>query len=890
MKVRLSLKLAWTLIVLFAVIVPVTTVMLWHSQNVYNNRLNSTLMLERQANESLSHRIEAEIKRLITWFNSESDTVAVLLGEPGNPSSLEEIETLLESIVEAERDVRKVVVTSEQGDIIAAADASMEGRRDAVLPAGVLQSIVSHWRVGEGSDVSEIVIPSSGRHYIGSPEIHDGYVAFKVAIPVGNPVKAVLIATVDVDGLWRQEKNIVGNKATRNYMLDSRGSLITTVDGSDKRPGDLMTHLRITRAALIDEEWSVGAPYKGINNKLVFGTKTSIPLLHWTLVSEVVSTKITQPIIESLSKAALLVLLGLCGFVYLVLYLVNKTLTPIQQACKAIDHVAMGDYQVVLDPSGIRELDALTSDLNNMARFRQSAEEAILLSEQHYRESVDKFRDLYESIPLAYITTDNNGKISECNNSALSLLGCEREELIGRAQFELYADTPDGKEKAMRLNDYLAAGILVMGEELQMKRRDGTVFWVSATVQSEIEGHSRRTMIENITERKKAEAELIAAKHEAESANEAKSEFLSSMSHELRTPMNAILGFGQILEMDLENEEHKSNVREIMNAGNHLLELINEILDLSRIEAGKLELSLENSHLNFILNECLMLIKPLAKKRGINVINNISTDHNYTVRVAYTRFKQVMINLISNAIKYNDENGEVTLSCEVVDSNYIRLYVNDTGVGLTERQRQRLFTPFERANDQDEIEGTGIGLVIAKRLIELMGGEIGVESVPGQGSTFWVKVNLSQESADSRSSVDANVIWVDDDEVESILSRTILYIEDNPVNVVIVKKVVEKRTSHTLISAPDAQSGLIIAKEQRPDLILMDINLPGMNGFEAMQELQKNEVTRDIPVSAISANATPDDIAKGRAAGFQEYITKPFNVNELLNTIKKMLA
>ena len=237
--------------------------------------------------------------------------------------------------------------------------------------------------------------------------------------------------------------------------------------------------------------------------------------------------------------------------------------------------------------------------------------------------------------------------------------------------------------------------------------------------------------------------QVLSEMQRAKQENAAKSEFLSSMSHELRTPMNAILGFGQLLEVQIQDEEQKSSVREIIKAGDHLLILINEILDLSKIEAGKLELSLENSSLSSILDECLSLTKPLAAERDVHVINNISSTDNYIVHVDPTRFKQVMLNLLSNAIKYNNDNGTVTLSCDIVDKNHLRVSVSDTGNGLTEQQQQCLFKPFERMKEHKEIEGTGIGLVIIKRLVEMMSGVIGVESQPGEGSTFWVQVKLS---------------------------------------------------------------------------------------------------------------------------------------------------
>jgi len=391
-------------------------------------------------------------------------------------------------------------------------------------------------------------------------------------------------------------------------------------------------------------------------------------------------------------------------------------------------------------------------------------------------------------------------------------------------------------------------------------------------------------------QRKQEEMALLTAIRSAEIASQAKSEFLSNMSHELRTPLNAILGFGQLLEMDIQDDEHKESAKEIVKAGDHLLELINEILDLSKIEAGKLVLSLENCSLNNILIECITLIKPLAAQREIQVVDNITNIAHHFVHADFTRFKQVILNLLSNAVKYNIEKGTITLNCEVIDNKHLRVYVTDTGRGLSEQQQQGLFMPFERLKEGDGIEGTGIGLVISKRLVELMAGSIGVESDVDNGSTFWVQIPISEVDEKPSLLLESASEQAGGMKVKPSEQGLILYVEDNPANLRLVEQIIGSYTSYSLISSPDASLGLALAETRQPDLILMDINLPGMDGYEAMKCLQENKATQHIPVVAISANAMLSDIKKSKAARFQEYLTKPINVTTLLSVLRQMLS
>ncbi|MDH5765555.1 MAG: ATP-binding protein, partial [Gammaproteobacteria bacterium] len=511
-------------------------------------------------------------------------------------------------------------------------------------------------------------------------------------------------------------------------------------------------------------------------------------------------------------------------------------------------------------------------------------------------QSESNFRALFELSNQANMTLDKE-KFLDCNNATLEIFGfSSKEEFMGKHPGELSPPVqPDGTASRIAADEKIAVAYKEGKNffEWMHRRCNGEDFpaEVLLTPMKQDGKDVLQAVVVDITQRKKSEADLLEAIKSARQANQAKSEFLSRMSHELRTPLNSILGFCQLLDLKYEDPDVKSSVAEIHKAGTHLLDLINEILDLSKIEAGKLQLSIADYNFGLVLSDSLVLIELMATRSSIEIINETESYADCVIHVDYTRFKQVLINLLSNAVKYNNENGVVTISCEVVDDNRLRINIKDTGNGLTDKQQQALFKPFERLKEHNKIEGTGIGLVITRHLVENMGGEIGVDSYPGKGSTFWVEINLSESNKSD--SIPIHVEVETEGSVvqgQQLLSdKTILYIEDTPANLKLVKLLIEEHTDYTMISAPEAGLGLVLAEEKQPDLILMDINLPGMSGFEAFSELQKNENTRDIPVVAISANAMQSDIEKGMSAGFEDYITKPVNVTALLTAINKFI-
>jgi PAS domain S-box-containing protein len=478
-----------------------------------------------------------------------------------------------------------------------------------------------------------------------------------------------------------------------------------------------------------------------------------------------------------------------------------------------------------------------------------------------------------------------------------ALTGCTRDELIG-APFKNYFTDPDRAEAGIKR---VLSGSKVTDYELTARARDGkeTVVSYNATT-----FHDRDRKLQgvfaaarDVTERKRFEralqennVELERARAAAEKANLAKSDFLSSMSHELRSPLNAILGFAQLISSDspAPTESQTASIDQILHAGWYLLELINEILDLAQIESGKLALSREPTSLADVMLECQAMIDPQAQKRGIRM----TFPHSgipFFVDADRTRLKQVLINLLSNAIKYNQPHGTVVVDCVMRTPERVRISVRDSGAGLPPDMIQQLFQPFNRlGQERSTEEGTGIGLVMSKRLVELMGGLIGVESTVGAGSVFWFELNSAAEPQLQLDTVEPPEI-AQAQVQRGAPRRTLLYVEDNPANLKLIEQLIARRSDIRLLSAKDGNRGIQLARSHQPDVILMDINLPGISGIEALKILREDPATAHIPVLALSANAMPRDIEKGLQAGFFRYLTKPIKVNEFMDTLEVAL-
>jgi signal transduction histidine kinase/ActR/RegA family two-component response regulator len=531
-------------------------------------------------------------------------------------------------------------------------------------------------------------------------------------------------------------------------------------------------------------------------------------------------------------------------------------------------------------------------------------------------------RAIFNSANFSSIATDAKGVIQIFNVGAEKMLGYTAAEVMNQITPADISDPDEVIARATALSLEFSTQIAPGFEALVFKasrtiediyeltyiRKDGSRFpaVVSVTALRDQPGAIIGYLLigTDNTARKQVEAEqmkldqllrdqnveLSAAKVVAEKANQAKSDFLSSMSHELRSPLNGILGFAQLMESDTPppTPRQQESIGQILQAGWHLLKLIDEILDLAKVESGKLTMSPESVSLAEVMVECQSLVEGQARKRGIQI--TFPQSHlPLFVRADRTRLKQVLLNLLSNAIKYNRTLGTVAVQVQAGSPGYVRVDIRDTGVGLSPSRLAQLFQPFNRLGQENgAVEGTGIGLVMAKQLVELMEGVIGVESEVGAGSTFWFELEASTEPQFAPGSAASSLPALSPLQGDRP-PRLLLYVEDNLANLKLVERLIERRPDLSLISAVTGARGIKLARSRLPAVILMDINLPDISGLEALAVLREDAATALIPVIAISANAMPHDISRGRQAGFFEYLTKPIKVSEFTTTLDAAL-
>ena len=513
-------------------------------------------------------------------------------------------------------------------------------------------------------------------------------------------------------------------------------------------------------------------------------------------------------------------------------------------------------------------------------------------TEEEIREARSFLNSVVENIPhMIFIKDARNLRFIQINHAGEKILGLSRNDLVGKNDYDLF---PKAEADFFIARDRAA---LDSGRPLDIPQEP------VHTDEGNLTLHARKIPMfgpdgkpqyllgigEDITKQIEAQESIRQAKDEAERANRSKSEFLSRMSHELRTPLNAILGFGQLLELENLNADQQESVRHIMSGGRHLLGLINEVLDIARIEAGRMAVSLEPVSLPDLLRDVVQLVGPLTREREIQLFQPTEDEADLFAHADRQRLKQVLLNLLSNAIKYNRRGGEVRIATRCLrdeTTSKVRVEVADTGIGLSAEDLGRLFTPFQRLGaEKTDVEGVGLGLALSKRLVELMNGVIGVQSTPGKGSTFWVELPFAENPLEKVETIVESA----PENLSGGTSAIVLYIEDNPSNLRLVERILSQRPEVRLISTPQGKAGIELAQRHRPDVVLLDLHLPDIQGHEVLMTLRGDETTAHIPVIVISADATPRQVQRLKEAGAQAYLTKPIAVGRFLQVLDETL-
>jgi len=881
MKLRLSLKQIWTSLIFIAVFVPVIAVMAWYGQELYRERIDTILLLERQANESLRNQIESELKRFNTLLENKSDPLALLIDENIQSSSLKDINSLLINIVEREPAIREVMIMSEQAKVIAAIDPKLNLTGKKIASAEELQMVAIDWGFDQIHDLPEVVIPFLNRRYIGSPKQHDDFIAFSIAMPIGFPANAALIAIIDVDMLWpeKTEKHGISTEKSRDYILDRRGSLISKVKGSNYNPGDILTHFEITRASLINDTWSSNVSYIGITGQSVFGTLTYVPSLNWTLISEVIVSEVTQPIWQDLRKIMLFTLVGVCLFMWIIWILVNKTLRSIDKTCEVIDYVAKGDYQHVLALNGIRELDAMTVGVNNMALARQSAENALRVRERNQT-------IILNSIAEGVITIDQLGKIETFNKTAESIFGYSFDEVDGKNISSLMPE-PYSKEHDKYINSYLTTGkarVIGLGREVLGLRKNKEIFPMRlSVVELPQENADIRRFIgscQDLTQLKHNEEQLRRSQK-----MDALGKLTGGVAHDFNNMLGVIMGFAELLKEKLAGQSKLEDYADqIYVAGERGAKLTQKLLSFSRQKAS----DNVNVNINAVLTEQQHMLEKVLTAR-INLTLDLE-ENLWTVKLDQSDLEDAILNLCINAMHAMDEGGKLSIHTKneklnemearilnVSAGEYVLLSIIDTGIGMDYETKEKIFEPFFSTKGEN---GTGLGLSQVYGFLQRSQGAIKIYSEPGKGSQFLFyfpkSLDYVVEAQESFEKVSKNLKG----------SETLLVVDDEQALLQIAQDILSNKGYHVL-TAKDGNEALAVLGREPVDLLISDVIMPSMDGYQLATEVMKRYP--NIKIQMVSGFTDDRHHALTHDSLHQNILQKPYRANELLERVRHLL-
>jgi len=885
MKSGLSLIQAWTALILFAVIVPVTAIMFWYAQHLYSDQLNKALEIERYHNAVYVDHIESEIKRYKTLLRNKSDPLSFLVENNPAPKALSQINTLLGLITSREKAINEVMIISEQGNVIAAINPELSIRGKTNLSSKELQMAAMRADFDRHNKPLLLTQALLGKVTSSSIQTPDGKYAITMSVPIGSPAIAALVAIIDIDKLSQEFEPINDRYTADNsadYIVNQHGILITHITNSTHKPGAVLNHLPIVRSVLVDQQWRTEEHYEGVNYTQVYGTITAIPELNWTLITEVVVPIITQPIWISLFNIFIFPLLGMIVFVYFVLRLSKKTLVPIKNASDAIAQVGRGDYEIELKPSGIRELDAMTSGIMHMKQARQETELALKNKEKEQREMLN-------SMVNAVISINHRGTIISFNPAATKLFGYDSEEIIGQKFYQLMPVYEANKFKA-DLKSYLGtadAPFLRGSRELkglQKKNQEFPMRLSIAELPMDENGHQRFILnCQDLTKINQQKEQIVRSQK-----MDALGKLTSGIAHDYNNMLGVIMGYSELLKRNIDEQPKLSNyVKQIQYAGDRGVKLTKNLLSFSRKET----IEADEININTVLYEQQDLLQKTLTVR-INLEFDVA-DNVWPIWLDRSDLENAILNLSINAMHAmadKESNCKLTistanqyisatdaLSLEINPGDYVRLQIEDTGCGMDDDTKNQIFDPFFSTKGE---HGTGLGLSQVFGFVKRAEGKIKVDSELDCGSRFilyfprYIDSKLNQAESEFQSHIELrgkeSILIVDDETALGDLTSELL-----------------THQGYLTYTAGSANEALKILEQEKIDLMLSDIIMPETDGYQLAAAVQDKYPAIKIQlISGFTDQSNQHMIDENLALNI---LYKPVSPENLLCNIRSLL-
>ena len=891
MPLHLSLKQSWTLIALFVVIIPITIFGGISGSIMFKQQLREALVSVRHANTTLQFKIDSEIESHKALLKNQSEALSHLLKDIDSPDALSQIYSLLARIDAQKPAIHEVLILSPHAQIIAVVDQTMEMNGDHPLSPKELHAAAVRAGFNTEHEIPEIVIPQAGKVYIGSPHEHDNIIAFTIAVPIGSPTKATLIAFIEVEELLRSRethhKLATSTDKTQNYILGRRGELLTILNEEKYKTGDLMTHFAIVRSALINEEWPADESYTGVHDQPVYGSHTAIQTLNWSLISEVSSIEIIQPIASLLFKLAVVTLFGIAITIWFVLRLVDRTINPIQQASKAIENIASGNFELELSPSGVHEFDVMIRSITSMAENRQSVEQALQKKEQEQREILSSMID-------AVITINELGIVLTFNRAAELLFGYSADEMIGN-NVNMLMPEPFAKKHDHYLQRYCDTNeVRIVGKtpgvEVPGRHKNKTIFPLRLSI-NELprDLNNRRCFIGSCHD-------LTTVKHQEEQLRRAQKmtalgTLTGGIAHDFNNILGVVIGYSGLLSKKLSSEPKLAgHANKIIHAAERGASLTKKLLGLSRQH----ELVPSRVDLNTLIHDQLDFLKKTLTpsielkidlenpiwpiwldKHGLDdALLNISINASH----AMAKASPAQLSISSRNKQLNKSQAQ---GLGLAPGDYVQLKLTDTGIGMDEKTKEQIFDPFFSTKGN---QGSGLGLSQVFGFVAQAGGVIKVDSTLGAGTQFTLYFPRLEDDA---------ILTAQQPELETETTPTFhgnesILIVDDEEALCELSEVLFKEQGYQVFTATNSDQALLILQQQTIDLIYCDVVMLGIDGYQFAELVQQNYPQIKIQMTSGFTDDRQLNIDDQKL--HQNILYKPVDTEKLLKRIRDLLS